>query len=126
MAIRRADLEVRGADALVFAFPDRRAGVRRRQFARRRLGVAVMVCSFVMLTGHLAGAVAGGARSPVSPSEPRGGGTIAVIRPGDTLWDIAGRYAPEEDPRVVVGRLLALNGLGGRPLQAGTRIRIPD
>ena len=126
MATSTADLEAEGRDALILSFPERSIAERRRRYARRRLGVGTMVTVFVVLTAHLADAVAGGDRAPAPQSREGRSGRVAVVVPGQTLWDIAARYAPEQDPRAVVERLLDLNGLRGRALQAGTRIRIPD
>lgn len=34
-----------------------------------------------------------------------------VVAPGQTLWDIAGEVAPNEDPRTVIAEILDLNAL---------------
>lgn len=49
-----------------------------------------------------------------------GGSGTYVVRAGDTLWGIATRLAPEADPRVLVQRLVELNG--GSRLQVGDRL----
>jgi Tfp pilus assembly protein FimV len=46
-----------------------------------------------------------------------------VVQPGDTLWSIAGRIAPDDDPRAVVDALRAANG-GSAELEVGTRLDI--
>lgn len=48
-----------------------------------------------------------------------------VLEPGETLWDIAERRAPDADPRVLVYRMMEFNGLPGAAVQAGQRIRVP-
>jgi hypothetical protein len=40
-----------------------------------------------------------------------------VVRPGDTLWSIVARQAPDEDPRPVVDELMAARH--GAPLRVG-------
>lgn len=49
--------------------------------------------------------------------------TRVFVREGDSLWSIALRVAPDEDPRRVVLRLDRARGRSG-PLQAGEVIRI--
>ncbi|HEU0132192.1 MAG TPA: LysM peptidoglycan-binding domain-containing protein [Mycobacteriales bacterium] len=48
-----------------------------------------------------------------------------VVQPGETLWSIARRVAPEADPRATVARLTRLNDLGARPIVAGQRLVLP-
>ena len=45
---------------------------------------------------------------------------VYVVRPGDTLWDIARALAPGEDPRAVVHDLAV--AAGGAALEPGQRI----
>ncbi|WP_406692177.1 LysM peptidoglycan-binding domain-containing protein [Saccharopolyspora sp. ID03-671] len=47
------------------------------------------------------------------------------MRTGDTLWGIATRMAPDEDPRAVVERIVELNGLGGASAEAGRHLVVP-
>jgi hypothetical protein len=47
------------------------------------------------------------------------------MRSGQTLWDLAERYAPTStDPRAYVDQVLELNHLSGVPA-AGVRVRLP-
>lgn len=48
-----------------------------------------------------------------------------VLRPGDTLWEIAERREPDIDPRATVYRIKELNGLSGAAVAAGQRIVLP-
>ena len=116
----------RSSDARVYRFPVRDGSVRRARAARRRavarrraaLGAVVVVISTMLL-------FAGGPAS-ISAASSRAGAPRAVsIRPGQTLWSLAERYAPPAvDPRAYVDAILALNHLDGPP-QAGERIRLP-
>jgi Tfp pilus assembly protein FimV len=48
-----------------------------------------------------------------------------VVRPGDTLWSIASRFAaPDADPRPMVDALAGANHLDGA-LAVGSRLVIP-
>lgn len=50
----------------------------------------------------------------------------AVIRPGETLWDLAvRRTGGGQDPRAYVHRLRELNGLDGGPVPAWTVVLLP-
>jgi len=86
---------------------------------RRRL-VAAALGLGVLLTAAHAGAALGGTttapgRSPHVQS--------IVVHPGDTLWSIAERLAPNSDPRAVVDHLAST--LGTSSVQPGEVIRWP-
>jgi len=57
-------------------------------------------------------------------SEPRPYPVI-VVQPGDTLWTIAGRVAPDRDPRAVIHQIREINGLPGASIEAGQRLAVP-
>jgi hypothetical protein len=48
-----------------------------------------------------------------------------VAHPGDTLWGIAQKVAPHDDPRDVVDAIVNLNALDQVTLVPGQRIAIP-
>jgi Tfp pilus assembly protein FimV len=50
---------------------------------------------------------------------------VAVVQPGDTLWSIAARVAPQHDPRVTVAKIQVLNHLSSADLQPGERLELP-
>jgi LysM domain len=121
MALRREDLDAR-RDAVVVTFPvertrgpDRRR--RRRATLRRRLvlgGVPLVIVTMMLL---------GGGSAPASKTAtPR----AITLGPGDTLWDLAERYAPPSvDTRAFVDAVIELNELSGMP-QAGMRLLLPQ
>lgn len=107
----------------------------------RWLGVrcrpALAVVAVVALTavgGALADAAAGaaGARAGArpaaaaegSPAPTAVGGPIHVVQPGQTYWSIAKGQGGSGDIRARVDALVEANG--GRPLEAGDRLVLPD
>lgn len=98
--------------------PDRATRVRRRR-------VVVLVAAVVLALGATE-AMRFGARvtspppqSRPVPLEPMTGETY-VVQPGDTLWTIATRLAPDSDPRPVVDALRSANG--GAALDVGDEL----
>lgn len=48
-----------------------------------------------------------------------------VVDEGDTLWEIAERVRPSEDPRKTVDEIVELNGLTGPVLEPGQELLLP-
>lgn len=48
-----------------------------------------------------------------------------TVRPGDTLWDIAGLYLPDVDPRQAVDGIASLNGIDAGYVLPGQKLLIP-
>jgi Tfp pilus assembly protein FimV len=82
----------------------------------RALGVLLVVALILLLLPGLA--------RGSGPDRDRAGTTAYVVQPGDTLWAIAGRVAPDRDPREVVDRIVRDNHLHGS-LQAGAQLQVP-
>lgn len=60
------------------------------------------------------------------PTVARDAPTAVVVRPGETLWDIATQIAPARDPRDVVDALVRVNGLHGPgDVMGGQRVAVP-
>jgi nucleoid-associated protein YgaU len=58
-------------------------------------------------------------------ADPAGAGPRTVtVAPGDTLWSIASRVAPDQDPRAEVAALQQRNHLAGAELTPGQVLRI--
>jgi hypothetical protein len=72
-------------------------------YRRRRVVAAALALGIVGVAAQ-AGVALGGSplaapeRRPTSPATTR----HVVVQPGDTLWSLATRLAPDEDPRPVV------------------------
>jgi Tfp pilus assembly protein FimV len=81
--------------------------------------LAAVVLAFALVAAVRA--VSGLAAVDSSPRPEPISGTEYVVQPGDTLWTIAGRIAPDDDPRAVVDALRAANG-GRVELEVGTRL----
>jgi hypothetical protein len=83
-------------------------------FWRRRLVAGAVGLAVLVMAGK-AGAALGG--SPLAVPERAPAVTRHVVQPGDTLWSVAERFAPGDDPRPVVDALAAERGSG--PLVPG-------
>ncbi|WP_067458775.1 LysM peptidoglycan-binding domain-containing protein [Actinomadura macra] len=97
------------------------------RLTRRGRAVVVSFVATVTLFGLWltvgSGALAGGREVHRGPS---GQGEMVVVEPGETLWEIAAGFDPGADPRIIVQRLIDLNGLGGDPtVQPGQHLRLP-
>lgn len=62
--------------------------------------------------------------APQSGAAPRTPHAV-VVQPGDTLWAIADRVAPQTDPRAEVAALQRRNHLHGVDLVPGEVLRVP-
>jgi hypothetical protein len=87
---------------------------RRGRALARLLAIVLVVAAFLLVAPGLARG-----DGPDRPA-PR---VTYVVEPGDTLWSIARRVAPDQDPRPVVDGLIEANNLRGG-LQAGQELSI--
>jgi hypothetical protein len=58
----------------------------------------------------------------------RGGGPVAeriTVRPGETLWAIADRVAPDADPRSTIATIEDMNDLDSSTVPAGSVLLVP-
>ena len=88
-----------------------------------RRGRALARTLAIVLVVALALLVAPGLARGDGPDRPAPQVTY-VVQPGDTLWSIARRVAPGQDPRPVVDGLIQVNDVRGG-LKAGQELTIP-
>ena len=100
------------------SLPDRATRVRRRRLAALVL-LAVVALGLGALLRWTAAGVVGSDSSPEPISS-----AVYVVQPGDTLWTIAERVAPGEDPRPIVAELRQRHG--DSSLQVGDRLDLTD
>ena len=80
------------------------------------------------LVALLLGAFAfGRSASHAAVTAESGGPTLTqvTVQPGDTLWSVSRRLAPDRDPREVVAQLQRLNHLPSSGLQVGQQLLLP-
>ncbi|MFI7674471.1 LysM peptidoglycan-binding domain-containing protein [Actinophytocola sp. NPDC049390] len=77
--------------------------------------VASMAAAAVYGLGALSSAV-----EPSVPSET----TVVRVKPGENLWELAGRVAPGSDASAVVDRIRELNGVDGA-VRPGQPLTVP-
>ncbi|HLI56901.1 MAG TPA: LysM peptidoglycan-binding domain-containing protein [Actinomycetota bacterium] len=58
------------------------------------------------------------ATHPVTPA-------VHIVAPGETLWGLAERYAPREDPRQYIYDLDRINNLKDGPIFPGEKLTLP-
>ncbi|WP_253908478.1 LysM peptidoglycan-binding domain-containing protein [Arthrobacter sp. H41] len=81
----------------------------------------VLFVALVMMLGVSLTSQAKAAGNVPAPTE-----TISIsVGQGETLWGIAGEFAPDRDPREFVAELVELNGLGSSVVQAGQSLAVP-
>ena len=91
---------------------------------RRQVTLAVVMLGCVAAgVLHLhSGGRAGEACATLPPPQA----PVVVVAPGETLWMIAARHAPEDlDLRLAVHSIRSLNGLDSALLRVGQRLRLP-
>lgn len=84
------------------------------------LPIALGVAALILLGAFLT------AEAQAGESVPTSSATVDVnVAAGESLWDLAVRYAPERDPRDVVAEIVELNNLRTSVVQAGQSISVP-
>jgi LysM repeat protein len=87
----------------------------------RRGRIVVLVALLVLAVGLVAlAAVPGQAADPTTGSPP-----TTVVAPGDTLWSVAGRYAPGRDRFRMIDEIRRLNGISDYTVHPGQRLTLP-
>lgn len=100
----------------------RAAPARQPRLRLTRRGRVVLVVLPAVLA--LSSAFVGMSAPFAAQADPASSRTV-VVGAGDTLWSIAERLAPGQDPRDVVAELEHVNGLRGAVVDAGARLRVP-
>jgi nucleoid-associated protein YgaU len=91
----------------------------RTRVRRRRLAVLL---SAGLVAAFWAGPVAEAFQGPaVTPAARR----IVVVRAGDTLWSIAERLSPGEDPRPLVDAIARANHVDATTIVPGQTLIVP-
>ena len=95
-------------------------------YRRRRIAAALVAAAAVaVLALGVHGLLVSFGGGPLTASErPGAPGTVYVVQPGDTFWDLARRLRPHEDPRPLVAQMVAAHG--SPVLMAGERLRLPE
>ena len=104
-----------------FAHP----GDMERTYVRRRRTVAVVAAALiaVLMSPLAAGAVRRG--EPSAPAAQQVPEQLVVVQSGDTLWSIAQRVRPGDDPRQVAAEIAATNGVQPGALTVGASLVVP-
>lgn len=98
----------------------------RLRLTSRGRRVLAVLAALPVIGGIAIGTLAGGAALGSNDTgAPSGAFQSVTVMPGDSLWGIAERVAPEADPRDVVSEIVSLNVLPNSAVDAGERIAIP-
>jgi nucleoid-associated protein YgaU len=84
---------------------------------------AVLVAGAVSMT--LAGVAQATGHPAATAGHARDGVTKVLVRPGQNLWSLAERYAPDADTRLVVQEILQLNSMSTDQVQPGQVLWVP-
>jgi len=88
----------------------------------RLLAVALFLAlSFVIVS--ISSALHSATQAGTAPATPAT--RFVTVQPGQTLWQIALRVAPRDDPRDTVDRIRTLNGLDTTAVLPGQRLVVP-
>ena len=86
-----------------------------------------LVAQLLLIVAALLTAVgiAAGTRAAADAPPPAGQPPSVVVKPGDTLWNIAERHAPDVDRRAVIAEIRRLNHLDGSGVEVGQMLILP-
>ncbi|GAB7043157.1 LysM peptidoglycan-binding domain-containing protein [Catenuloplanes niger] len=101
---------------------DRTAHPAKRPLRLTRRGRIVRMVALIALAWVAVGLLAATASHAERDAGPL---PTAVVQKHDTLWDIAARYRPSDDPFAMVEEIRALNDLPGYTIHPGQELRLP-
>jgi len=100
-------------------------GVPLRLTRRGRVVVAVAAALLVTVISLLAAGAAQATNHGPSSGAARHGLVQVVVRPGQSLWSVAEKAAPDQDTRAVIQQIIELNSLPGDTIFAGQQLWVP-
>jgi LysM domain len=100
-------------------------GVPLRLTRRGRVVVAVVAALLVTVISLLATGAAQATNHGPSSGAARHGLVQVVVRPGQSLWSVAEKAAPDRDTRAVIQQIIDLNSLNGDTVSAGQHLWVP-
>jgi LysM repeat protein len=94
------------------------------RLTRRGRALLVLVVAAVLLTAFSLGRT-GSQAADVLGAPGAAAPSSTTVQPGDSLWTVAQRIAPEHDTREVVAQIQRLNDLDSATLQVGQLLLLP-
>lgn len=91
-------------------------------YARRRFAVAATTIALIAITAL--SALTGQSATATSTSG-KANFTYVTVLAGQSLWQIASKVAPHQDPRDFIAEVVSLNGLTSADVTPGQRIALP-
>ena len=91
---------------------------------RGKLARTLVVLSLAIVAASVAGGQAGADTSNSTVAAADSFITVTVA-PGDTVWSLASRVAPQGQAGALVSAIIEINSLGSGDVVAGQKIRIP-
>jgi hypothetical protein len=92
---------------------------------RGRIVVAVAAALVLAALSLVIASTAQATNHPVSSGTAQQGLAQVTVHPGQSLWSVAENADPAADTRVVIQRIIELNGLTGNVVFAGQRLWVP-
>jgi nucleoid-associated protein YgaU len=99
-----------------------RSGGVRLTVRGRRLRALICAGALIVAGWITVSAAHSALSSPVIPSSAP---AVVQVHQGDTLWSIAAKVAPRQDPRRVVAALRSANHLDSNTVRPGQQLRVP-
>ncbi|NUP73590.1 MAG: LysM peptidoglycan-binding domain-containing protein [Sinomonas sp.] len=99
----------------------------RLRLTRRGRFVLIALPIFLATVLLLAGLAALISPARAGDAAPVGTHTVQVtVQQGQSLWTVAAEYAPDRDPRAVIGEIIELNSLDSARVLPGQQLLVPS